>query len=151
MQPLSGRNTTLWSLPDWPHWLPYHLVPTCVQLLPWDPHDTCPILLILSHILMCLHAPPRSHFCLQPFSFLLSFFFSPNYFARWLHRCLLTCFPSKCEPLTAGNPSGTTDSMYLDVWGRFAICKRNKSRKKFLACSTCEKLQTVIFKFLWFD
>ena len=110
--------------------------------------DMCPILPYC--ILICLHAPPRSHFCLQPFSFLLSFFFPPNYFASWLQRCLLTCFPSKCESLTAGNPSGTTDSMYMDVWGRFAICKRNKSRKKILACSTCEKLQTVIFKSLWF-
>lgn len=94
---------------------------------------------------------PRSHFCLQPFSFLLSFFSPPNYFASWLHRRLFTCFPSKCEPLTAGNPSGTTDSMYMDPWGRFAICKRNNSRKKFLACGTCEKLQTIIFKSLWFD
>lgn len=149
MQPLSGQSTTLWSLPDWPHRLPYHLVPTCVQLLPWDPHDLCPILPYC--ILICLHVPPKITFLSPAFFFSSFLFFPPNYFASWLHRRLLTCFPSKCEPLTAGNPSGTTDSMYMDPWGRFAICKRNNSRKKFLACSTCEKLQTIIFKSLWFD
>lgn len=143
---LSGQSTTLWSLPRLTYRLPYHLVPTCVQLLPWDPWPVSHSAILYTYLSTC---PSQDHIFVS--SLFLSFFFPLT--------ILLVGSTDASSLVSHPNVSlwqqGTHQILYRfhvhDPWGRFEICKRNNSRKISSTCSTCEKLQTIIFKSLWFD